>query len=84
MSSKAAGIEWERSTWLAAQLEEASKEGSLNGRLLCAHFQDGRTIAGLAAEMSLTEKAVERRISREIDKLRQEAVLGGLRAAASG
>ena len=84
MSSKAAGIEWERSTWLAAQLEEASKEGSLNGRLLCAHFQDGRTIAGLAAEMSLTEKEVERRISREIDKLRQEAVLGGLRAAASG
>jgi RNA polymerase sigma factor (sigma-70 family) len=81
MEAKDTGIDRERSTWLAARLDEATKQESLNCRLLCAHFQDGRTIADLAAEAGLTKKAIECRIYRWISKLRQAAAVDGLPVA---
>lgn len=80
MAAKDAGNDRERSNWLAARLDEAGKQESLNCQLLCAHFQDGRTIADLAAEAGLTKKAIECRIYRWISKLRREAVVDGLHA----
>jgi RNA polymerase sigma factor (sigma-70 family) len=80
MASAEAGVETERRAWLEARLDEKAAEGSLNGQLLCGHFRAGRRIAELAAEHGMTEKAVESRICRQIDKLRQKAAEAGLAA----
>jgi len=64
--------------WLAKRLEEMAEEDALNARLVRRHFLQGRSYTELAAAEGLTEKAVERRISRTINQLRQRAAKEGL------
>jgi RNA polymerase sigma factor (sigma-70 family) len=70
----------EQRAWVEARLADMAVEASLNARLLCGHFCDGRTIAELAAESEMTQRAVESRICRQIEKLRQEAAKDGFQA----
>ena len=67
-----------RRDWLAARLDEMATAESLNSRLFYGHFGSGRTIADLATKNDMTAKAVERRICRQLDKLRQAATEDGL------
>lgn len=69
--------------WLREQFEEMAEDESLNARLLYRRFVEGKTNKELAAEYSkeqnnLTEKAVECRICRQIEELRQKALEAGL------
>lgn len=70
--------ETERRAWLHEKLVAMASEEETNARLFCGHFRDGRTLAELAAEEELSEKAVESRIVRGIKKLRRIATKDGL------
>ena len=78
MASTGTEIEVERSAWLAARLDAMEADESPNARLLYGHCREERTIADLAAESGLTEKAIYHRIYRQIEKLRQEMEEAGL------
>ncbi len=78
MASPEMEIELKRRAWLDARLEEMTADGALNGQLMYGHCRDGRKIADLAAEYEMTAKAVESRICRQIEKLRDAAAEEGL------
>jgi RNA polymerase sigma factor (sigma-70 family) len=78
MASTGTEIEVERRAWLAARLDEMEADEAPNARLFCGHCRDGRTIADLAMETGLTEKAICHRIYRQIEKLRQTMQEAGL------
>ncbi len=75
-------VESERRAWLEEKLEAMASEESLNARLFCGHFRDGRTMAELATEEGLSAKAVESRICRQIETLRRAATREGFNVEA--
>lgn len=72
--AEARRAEWaEQHEWLEALLENVGRDHERNKELLRAHFFQGVTVAELAQRLEMTVDAVDCRIRRLVEKLREKA-----------
>lgn len=63
----------EQHEWLEALLEDASGDHEENKELVRAHFFQGVTVSQLAQRLGMTVDAVDCRIRRLVERMREKA-----------